>query len=120
MSFWPPPAEPVTVDVERPQYDSRGNRSSITFTLQAVVSVQAAMSRPRLGDGQENRFIQDAAIYIQRTATAPDGSAGLRAGDEVTYNDESFTVAGDARGNQLHPLTGTDFGWMGFRMQGVG
>lgn len=131
MEIWP--VQTSTVTVTRPNYDGLGNRydslgdpipsqdaTKGTFTLQAVVSLQPAMSRPRLGEGQENRFIQDAAIFIKRGTTGPNGIPALQAGDEVQYNGEDFTIAGDARGNQPHPLTGADLGWMGFRMQGVG
>lgn len=111
--------------VSRPNYDSRGNRNPLTFSLDAVVSLQSAMSRPRLGDGQENRFIQDSFIFIQRDAVGPDDANGnpvaaLQAGDGITYNGEDFTIAGRARGNENHPLTRSNLGWMGFRMQGAG
>lgn len=82
--------------------------------------MQSAMSRPRLGDGQENRFIQDSFIFIKRDATGPSGVAALQAGDEINYNGEEFNIAGRARGNEDHPLTRSNFGWMGFRMQGAG
>lgn len=110
--------------VSRPNYDSRGNRNPLIFTLDAVVSLQSAMSRPRLGDGQENRFIQDSFIFIKRDAVGPDVDgtpvAALQAGDEITVNGENFNIAGRARGSENHPLTRSDFGWTGFRMQGAG
>ena len=126
LLIWPPPPALSTIEVSRPNYDGRGNRNPQTYSLQAVVSLQPAMSRPRLGEGQENRFLQDAAIYIPRGTAGPDNpfngapTLGLQAGDEITYNSEKFTIAGDARGDQEHPFTGSDFGWMGFRMQGAG
>jgi hypothetical protein len=129
--LWQPKTTPV--QVTRPNYDSRGNRydslgnplpnpadTGASFTVNAVVDVQPAMSRPRLGEGQENRFIQDAAIFIQRGITGPGGSPALQAGDEVSYDGLDFIVAGNPRGDQVHPLTGLDFGWLEFRMQGVG
>lgn len=110
--------------MSRPNYDSRGNRDPLVFTLDAVVSLQSAMSRPRLGDGQENRFIQDSSIFIERDATGPvvDGTpvAALQAGDGITYKGENFNIAGRARGNENHPMTRSNFGWIGFRMQGAG
>lgn len=124
FGIWPPP-ETSPVTVSRPNYDSRGNRDPLTFTLDAVVSLSSAMSRPRLGDGQENRFIQDSFIFIERDATGPDDVNGnpvaaLQAGDGIDYNSEKFTIAGRPRGNEDHPFTRTNFGWMGFRMEGAG
>lgn len=129
MLLRPPPSALVTVAVARPNYDSRGNREDsrgnplpapndddgedYNFTVQAVVSAQEAMTRPRLGEGQENRFIQDASIFVPR-------GTDIRPGDEITYNETKFVVAGHARGDQKHPFTGQSFGWMEFRMQGVG
>lgn len=126
MLLRPPPSALVTVAVARPNYDSRGNRkdsrgnalpapddTGANFSVQAVVSAQEAMTRPRLGEGQENRFIQDASIFVPR-------GTDIRPGDEITYNDTKFVVAGHARGDQKHPFTGQSFGWMEFRMQGVG
>lgn len=120
------PVATVTVTVSRPNYDSRGNRydargnplpapdnTGASFTVQAVVSAQQAMTRPRLGDGQENRFVQDAALFVPR-------GTDVQPGDEVIYNGTTFVVAGHARDDQVHPFTGMDLGWMEFRMQGVG
>jgi hypothetical protein len=119
FGIWPPP-QTSTVTVSRPNFDSRGNQNPLKFPLQAVVSVSSAMSRPRLGDGQENRFIQDSFIFIQRNTTGPNGVPALQAGDSVTYNGENFDIAGQSRGNDDHPFTRTNFGWVGFRMQGAG
>jgi hypothetical protein len=130
--LWPPP-KTTSVAVSRPNYDSRGNRgNALTFTLDVVASLSAAMSRPRLGDGQENRFIQDSFIFIKRDTIPVDAQnnpilgldgnpvAALQAGDSITYNGEKFNIAGKARGNEDHPFTRSNLGWMGFRMQGAG
>lgn len=124
FGIWPPP-QTSTIHVSRPNYDSRGNRDPLKFDLEAVVVLQPAMNLPRLGDGQENRFIQGGSIFIQRDATGPAGNDGnpvpaLQAGDAIIYNGENFTIVGRPRATQRHPMTGTDFGWAEFQLQGAG
>jgi hypothetical protein len=124
MPFWPPPPGTVTLDVSRPGYDSRGNRfdsrgnavppsTAFTFQVQGVVSVADAMTRPRLGEGSENRFIQDAQLFVQI-------GTDIQPSDEILYNGVKFIVAGHARGDENQPQTNQSFGWMEFRMQGFG
>ena len=108
------PSYTVSVDVIRPFYDSRGNRTNSTpRPLTAVVSIQDALNRPRLGEVSENRFIQDGVLYVRR-------GTDVEPGDEVTYNGVKFIVAGHARNDQVHPFTGDDLGWVEYRMQGFG
>lgn len=104
----------VTVTVQRPAFDNRGNPTwSIPYVGPAVVSVEAAAKRPRiLGEGQD-LFIQDAMLFIPR-------GTDVRAGDHVIYNNWKFIVAGRPRGDQPHPFTGSDFGWMAVSMQAQG
>ena len=42
-----------------------------------------------------------------------------REGDRFTYNSETYELMGQARGNQDHPFTGDDFGWVEFGIRRV-
>jgi hypothetical protein len=110
------PAFTVPVTRHRPVYDSRGNDTADTsgdITLQAVVAVDPAFRRPGTVQGKEDRFFQDATVFVPR-------GSDIAPGDRLLYNTWAFIVAGRPRGDQLHPFTGDDFGWMSFRCQSAG
>lgn len=59
------------------------------------------------------RFVQAGEIFVRR-------GSDVLSGDEVIYNGNTYFITGDARGDQDHPFTGEDFGWVSYTLAGGG
>lgn len=85
---------------------TEGSYGDATLTplgsCQVVVSMaQAASSARAEGAGTT----QIGVVFTPR-------SVDRQEGDRFTYNGETYELMGHARGNQDHPFTGDDFGWI--------
>ncbi|OIN80872.1 hypothetical protein [Mycobacterium malmoense] len=108
------PAFAETVTRQRPVYDNRGNIVDWDLlTVSAVVEIDPAARKPGTSEGKEDRFFQDADLYVPR-------GSDIAPGDHIPYHGQTYIVAGRPRGDQVNAFTGDDFGWMVFRMQGAG
>lgn len=113
------PVSTVTITPRRPTEDADGNKvftgdpggPAALASVQAVFSLSAPAKAAWRAHGE--RFIQDGVVFVPR-------GSDLIAGDEVTYRGATFTVVGNARGDQDHPFTGDDFGWVVYTLAGGG
>lgn len=106
------PVSTVTVTPRRPTEDPDGNK---VFTDLPPVGVVPALDPPARAAWRSHgeRYIQDGKVFVPR-------GTDLIAGDELTFNGATFTVVGNARGDQDHPFTGEDFGWVVYTLAGGG
>lgn len=75
----------------------------------AVVSLDKPVARTASGF----RYTQGGTVFLPR-------GLDRRNGDRFTYNGVKYHLIGAARGDQDHPLTGDDFGWVAFTFEGSG
>jgi hypothetical protein len=78
------------------------------FTDLSVVGVVISLSAP--SRGVDTRFTQDGTMFAPR-------GADIQAADRFSYQGHWFRVVGWARGDQNHPISGDDFGWMTFAIE---
>lgn len=106
------PISTVTVTPRRPTGDPDGNKTFADLPpVPAVFSLSAPAKAAWRSHGE--RYIQDGVVFVPR-------GSDLIAGDEVTYQGLTFTVIGNARGDQDQPFTGDDFGWVSYTLAGGG
>lgn len=72
----------------------------------AVVS----LDKPAAVAGNGPRYAQGGTIFVPR-------GIDRRSGDRFTYNGSRYRLTGGARGDQDHPITGHDFGWVAFSFE---
>lgn len=106
------PVSTTTIVPRRPSEDEHGNKP---FTDLPEVGVVFALGPPARAAWRAHgeRYVQDGIVFVPR-------GYDLIAGDEVPHGGRWFTVVGDARGDQDHPITGDDFGWVEFTLAGGG
>lgn len=75
----------------------------------AVVS----LDKPRAGAGNGPRYTQGGTVFLPR-------GLDRKRGDRFTHNGDKYRLVGAARGDQDHPVTGDDFGWVAFSFEGSG
>lgn len=75
----------------------------------AVVSLDKAT--PRTGNGP--RYVQGGTVFLPR-------GLDRKSGDRFTHNGVKYSLIGAARGDQNHPITGDDFGWVTWSFEGSG
>lgn len=116
------PVSTVTLPHRRPTEDPDGNKvwtgdptgPPALPSLQAVVSLSAAGSGSSGNSVKgDDRFFQAATLFVPR-------GSDVLAGDEVVYNGHAYKVIGYPRGDQDHPFTGDDFGWVVYSLAGGG
>lgn len=102
------PAFTQTIHPRRP-VESFGDE---TFTdiapLQAVISLQAPTHKT--GTGSQSRFLIYGTLFVPR-------GSDLQSNDVFSYKGFTFRVTGWPRGDQDHPFTGDDFGWVSYMVE---
>ncbi|CAN5146979.1 hypothetical protein BH11ACT6_BH11ACT6_34900 [soil metagenome] len=84
----------------------------------AVVSLDKPTSQ--LGSGPSRSTAMGGPRYSQGgTVFLPRGIDRKR-GDRFTHNGVKYSLIGAARGDQDHPVTGDDFGWVTWSFEGSG
>ncbi|MBY0440983.1 MAG: hypothetical protein K2Q25_02410 [Mycobacteriaceae bacterium] len=102
------PAYAPLIAWERPTEDADGNTSYADLGTTATV---VSLASPRVEAGSGPRFIQSGTVFVPR-------GIDRKAGDRFTYKGFKYTLVGVARGDQDHPFTGADLGWMALEFQG--
>lgn len=104
------PAYAPIITPTRPNGDGMGNKGTSTPLPQTPMVPWITGSTMIQGE-RGLVSVQTGEVYVPRTYD-------LKAGDQFPWNGSTFTVFGLAQGDQLHPLTGDDFGWKFFQIQG--
>lgn len=100
-------AKPLTP--QRPTDDGMGNP---TWTdLPETPAVVIVKGHEHLPNGRGATFIARGLIFVPR-------DYDLKAGDRITWQATHFTVYGIPVGDMEHPMTGGDFGWKWYQIQG--
>lgn len=89
-------------------YQPAGDTPAVRKTP-AVVSLDKPVART----GSGPRYTQGGTVFIPR-------GLDRRNGDRFTHNGVKYHLIGAARGDQDHPFTGDDFGWVAFSFEGSG
>lgn len=81
----------------------------------------ASFQRPRTdADGNPDPIALGANPVVvserSRQAFIPRG-LDRKAGDQFVYNGGQYTLAGRPRGDQVHPMTGDDLGWVAWDVE---
>lgn len=98
------PINPPAVPFKRPTDDPyNGPGFTALDDTPVVVSLQAASVTNGLAPGQ--------GYTLAGTVFTPRG-LDRREGDRFTYQGRDYTLVGPVRGDQDHPFTGGDFGWV--------
>lgn len=84
------PAFAPTATFQRPAEDADGNKTPTALGANPVV---VSLAREM--------------VFIPR-------GLDRKAGDQFSFDGGQYTLAGRPRGNQPHPFTGDDFGWVAF------
>jgi len=83
-------------------YQPPGTNPAIPDTP-AVVSLSPAAVQA----GNGPRYSQGGTVFVPR-------ELDRRHGDRFTHSGTKYRLVGGARGDQDHPITGDDFGWVAF------
>jgi hypothetical protein len=105
------PAFTTAVTVKRPTEDAFGNKSFTVTTVDAVVALSAGGKQSWRAHGE--RYIQGGSLFVPR-------GSDVMSGDQIVYGGNVYSVVGAVRGDQDHPFTGDDFGWVVFGLEGGG
>lgn len=105
----------TSVVPQRPTDDGMGNT---TWTGEngvpdlPAVRVAVWLGSPSSAAGQRGPAWQEQAqVYVPR-------GSDLKSGDRIPYQGLKLVLSGIAVGDQVHPFTGHDFGWMVFSVVG--
>lgn len=79
----------------------------------APTKLVMSLGAPRLIEGKGSRYTQSGTAFLPR-------GYDIQHGDRIPYDGANYTVVGKARGNQDHPITGDDFGWVQCTVTGGG
>lgn len=74
---------------------------------QADTPAVVSLDKPVLVAGNGARYHQGGTVFVPRGLDRGHG-------DRFTYNGTTYRLVGGARGDQDHPVTGDDFGWVAF------
>jgi hypothetical protein len=106
------PVSTTPVPARRPTEDEHGNKVFASLgTLDAVMALGPPARQTWRAHG--DRYVQDGTVFVRR-------GSDLKAGDEIQYGGYWYTVVGQPRGDQDHPFTGDDFGWVAYTLAGGG
>ncbi|AQT81967.1 hypothetical protein B1R94_25975 [Mycolicibacterium litorale] len=75
----------------------------------AVVSLGRAVA----SGGNGPRYSQGGTVFLPR-------GIDRKSGDRFTYNGAKYRLVGRPAGDQDHPVTGDDFGWVTWSFEGSG
>lgn len=104
----------ITVVPQRPTDDGMGN---ITWAnrppIQAVIWAggHAAAHSVRLAVDRGPQWTAFAQLFVPR-------GSDVKSGDRIPYRGLVYVVSGPASGDQVHPFTEHDFGFMAFNVEG--
>lgn len=95
-----------------PQRDNGSDGNPDWQNLPATRAVMR-LDEPIPVDGKGSRYTQKGKAFIPR-------GYDLKHGDRIPFDGGHYTVIGRPRGNHDHPITGDDFGWVVYTVQGGG
>jgi hypothetical protein len=109
------PIELTPVVPQRPTDDGMGN---IAWTDLAAVNVLfwlgsrgSGTRSVTLGGERGPTWTEFGQVFIPR-------GYDIKSGDRIPYQGLLYVISGKPSGDQLHPFTGHDFGWMSFNVEG--
>lgn len=100
------PAATVSITPQRPTEVFGEETFTDLEPIDAVVSLNAPTH------GVNGRFTQDGTLFVPR-------GSDVKAADKFTYQGHEFRVVGWPRADQDHPVTGDDFGWVQYVIEGA-
>lgn len=101
----------VQVPFERLVDEANGVWTPLTYqglpggAVQTATPSVVSLDKPTAQPGNGPRYVQGGTVFVPR-------GADRRHGDRFTYNGRRYRLIGAARGDQDHPITGDDFGWV--------
>lgn len=98
------PISPPAVPFKRPTDDPYGG---VTFADLGDTPVVVSLQAPSV----TNVLAAANGYNLAGTVFTPRG-VDRKEGDRFTYQGRDYTLIGPVRGNQDHPFTGADFGWV--------
>jgi hypothetical protein len=104
----------TTVVPQRPTDDGMGN--TVWADLPAVQAViwaggHAAARSVRLSTDRGPQWTAFAQVFLPR-------GSDVKSGDRIPYQGVFYVLSGVTSGDEVHPFTGNDFGWMVFNVEG--
>ena len=100
------PAFTTTITPKRPVENFGEETFADIAPIQAVISLSA----PSHKGGTQSRFLIYGTVFVPR-------GSDLQSNDTFHYQGFLFRVTGWARGEQLQPFTGDDFGWVSYMIE---
>lgn len=104
-----------TVVPQRPTDDGMGNTTWTDLPpIQAAVWIGSRGSGAHsvaLGGQRGPTWTEFSQLFVRR-------DCGLKSGDRIPYQGLFYVLSGSPSGDQVHPFTGHDFGWMTFIPEG--
>lgn len=102
------PAYAPLVPFERPTEDADGNTAWAQLgDTPAVVQLVG----PGLESSSGTTYAQSGIVFVPR-------GSDLKVGDRFTWGGVHYMLSGGPNGDQDHPFTGDDFGWVSFTFIG--
>ena len=99
----------TSVVPQRPTDDGMGNT---TWADLSAVDVVIWAGAPGLMSGAKGPLWSESAQVFARRGS------DLKSGDRIPYQGSLWVLSGTPAGDQVHPFTGHDFGWMAFSVEG--
>lgn len=107
----PPVLDPAFAVPVVPERDT-GSDGNPNWTPLTETKMVMSLNAPTLvADSKGSRYTQSGTVCVPR-------GYDLKHGDRLPYDGAKYTVVGRQRGNQDHPFTGDDFGWVQFTVTG--
>lgn len=104
----------TSVVPQRPTDDGMGNTTWADLDPVSAVfwaGGHAASHSVRLAADRGPQWTAFAQLFVPR-------GTDIRSGDRIPYQGLLYVVSGVAAGDQVHPFSGNDFGWMVFNVEG--
>jgi hypothetical protein len=105
----------TTVVPQRPTDDGMGNTGWVDLDPVPVAlwigSRGSGTHSVTLGGAKGPSWTEFAQIFVPK-------DCGLQSGDRIPYQGLVYVISGTPSGDQVHPFTGNDFGFMSFTVEG--
>lgn len=104
----------VTLEPFRPTYDAMGNVTSLT-PLEPIENAVVMLNPPSPLSDLASQW-GNQGYTLEGVLYAPRG-AGLQNGDRFSHQGRTYDVIGGTQGDEVHALTGDDFGYVWYAIR---